>query len=204
MLYLASQSPRRRELLQQIGVEFELVDGSVDETPQWSESAAELVCRLAQQKARAGLAQLHKAGRVSAESPGSGPIVLGADTVVVIDTCILGKPEDELDAKSMLQRLAGRCHQVFSAVSICCNEQQHTELSITDVYFRAIDSEELDRYCASGEPLGKAGAYAIQGLASVFVTRIEGSYSGVVGLPLEKLFPLLQAFGVPYWQNGHR
>lgn len=190
MLYLASQSPRRSSLLQQIGVQFHLLSIEVDETPLPGESAAELVCRLAQLKAEAG----------SRQADCKGP-VLGADTVVSIDEEILGKPDDDKDAKTMLQRLSGRTHQVLSAVSICQAGEQKTELSVSEVSFRHIDDSEIIRYLQTGEAVGKAGSYAVQGLAALFVTRLEGSYSGVVGLPLEKLFPLLRAFKVPYWQE---
>ena len=197
LLHLASQSPRRRELLTQIGVDFQVLSVTVDESPLPGEKPAQLVQRLARNKAAAGLAAL----AAKAKDADDDPPILGADTIVVVDDTILGKPKDETDAKAMLIRLSNRRHQVFSAVSLCNRNRQMTELSITEVHFRAIELSELDRYCASGEPLGKAGAYAIQGLAGLFVTRLEGSYSGVVGLPLEKLFPLLRAFGVPYWRK---
>ena len=192
-LYLASQSPRRRELLRQIGVPFELLSTSVDESPKAGEEAAHLVQRLAVLKAVSGLKQ------ITTNDPDA--IVLGADTVVCIDDEILGKPADAEDARIMLRRLSGRTHQVLSAVSLSDGCNQQTELSVSEVSFRHITDDEILRYSESGEADGKAGAYAIQGLAAVFVTRLEGSYSGVVGLPLEKLFPLLQSFKVPYWQS---
>jgi septum formation protein len=189
VLYLASQSPRRRELLQQIGVEFRLLTIDVDETPLIAEHASALVCRLAASKAKTGWQSL------SAEP---GP-VLGADTVVCIDDEILGKPKDKEDARVMLRRLSGRTHQVLSAVAFCEGEDCQTELSVSEVSFRPIQDDEIMAYSSSGEAMGKAGGYAIQGKAGLFVTRLEGSYSGVVGLPLEKLFPLLRTFKVPYW-----
>lgn len=190
ILKLASQSPRRRDLLQQIGVHVEVVSVNVDESPLPNETAAELVSRLSLEKARAG--------RHACEDQDA--VILGADTLVSIDDNILGKPENELDAKDMLRKLSGRTHQVLSAVSLCCGSDAQTALSVSDVSFRPIAEDEIEAYWNSGEPQGKAGAYAIQGLGGLFVTRLEGSYSGVVGLPLEKLFPLLRAFAVPYWQ----
>ena len=197
-LYLASQSPRRQAILQQIGVQFRLLTIEVDETPKADELAPDLVQRLATAKALAG------AGQINDEPV----VVLGADTVVCIDDDILGKPQSAEEARLMLRRLSGRTHQVLSAVCLCRTDSrggvidQRTELSISEVSFRHIEDDEILRYGASGEAAGKAGAYAIQGLAGLFVTRLEGSYSGVVGLPLEKLFPLLQTFGVPYWDGS--
>jgi len=190
-LFLASQSPRRRDLLQQIGVPFRLLQVDVDESPLAGEDAAELVQRLAHLKASTGLQTLADGEAV----------VLGADTVVCIDDEILGKPRDGEEARIMLRRLSGRTHQVLSAVTVGRGDDIQTELSVSEVTFRHVADDEIFRYTATGETQGKAGAYAVQGLAAVFVSRLEGSYSGVVGLPLEKLFPLLQAFGVPYWQD---
>ena len=205
-LYLASQSPRRRELLRQIGVVFKPLAVEIDESPLAGENAAAMVSRLAALKASTGRQELGRRDYDHHPEP-----VLGADTAVSIDDKILGKPRDAEHAKAMLKLLSGRTHQVFSAVSLCGSEKvgdkrpgapiQQTVVSKTDVSFRCIGNDELERYWRTGEAKGKAGAYAIQGLAAVFVTGIEGSYSGVVGLPLEKLFPLLQAFGVPYWQS---
>ena len=189
MLYLASQSPRRRELLQQIGVQFRLLNTTVDETPEAGETAAALVTRLAGLKAESGRRQL-----ADKHYP-----VLGADTVVSVDNDILGKPADDEEARIMIRRLSGRTHQVLSAIALIGSDKQQLELSISDVTFRHIGDEEIYRYVATGEPRGKAGGYAIQGLAALFVTRLEGSYSGVVGLPLEKLFTLLESVEVPYW-----
>ena len=188
-LYLASGSPRRRELLTQIGVPFTVTSAPIDETPLPDESAVAYVERLAKAKAEAGLASL------------SGPaVVLGADTAVVLDGRILGKPENREDALAMLADLAGREHQVLTAVALsdgqCC-----LSVSVTsNVRFRAITAEEAQRYWASGEPADKAGGYAIQGLGAVFVTGLQGSYSAVVGLPLSETAELLSQFGIACWQ----
>ncbi len=188
VLYLASQSPRRRELLAQIGVSFKVLDVEVPEVPEPGEPAQAYVRRLAEAKARAG-----------AERVRTIP-VLGADTIVVHTGSILEKPRDKADALRMLTMLSGSRHQVYSAVSICCGERQATRLSVTDVDFRQLTDEELERYWASGEPRDKAGSYAIQGLGAVFVERLNGSYSGVVGLPLAETRELLAEFKVPWWQ----
>lgn len=195
-LYLASQSPRRRELLQQIGVKFTVLSNQVDEKPLIEngqpEKAEGLVCRLAALKAQTALRQADLQ---------AWP-VLGADTVVCIDGEILGKPSSDEHAREMLERLSGQTHQVLSAVSMCQPHRQVTELSVSHVSFRPIEPAEMDSYGQTKEAMGKAGGYAIQGLAALFVTHLEGSYSGVVGLPLEKLFPLLRSFDVPYWENS--
>lgn len=184
-LYLASRSPRRRELLAQIGLTPRLLDVEVDETPRAGESAALYVERLARAKAAAGAAGL-----------GDRAIVLGADTAVVIDGDILGKPADAEDAAAMLRRLAGRSHHVLTGVAVTRDGQCYTAVAATEVEFAALDAAAIDRYCATGEPLDKAGAYAIQGRAAVFVRRLAGSYSGVVGLPLFETASLLRSAGI--------
>jgi septum formation protein len=191
VIYLASQSPRRRELLAQVGVRFQVLPVEVDETPRPGEAAEALVCRLALEKARAGLG-LRPAGDPSP--------VLGADTEVVVDGQVLGKPRDEEDAAAMLARLSGRSHQVLSAVALANGQHEGGRLSVSTVWFRATRAEDRAAYCATGEPLDKAGAYAIQGLAAVFVERIEGSYSGVMGLPLFETAELLAELGLPLLQ----
>lgn len=188
-LYLASQSPRRRELLQQLGLVPALIAADVDETPLPSEAAAVYVERLARAKALAGWRAVDAAGL--APLP-----VLGADTSVVLDGEILGKPRDELDACAMLARLAGRTHQVLTGISLCTAQRQLAAVSRTEVTFGALDADRIARYCATGEPLDKAGGYGIQGAAAAFVARIEGSYSGVVGLPLFETAELLRQFGI--------
>ena len=187
-VYLASQSPRRRELLAQIGLHFAVLAVEVDETPRPGEAAQDLVQRLAIEKAQAGLTLL--------ETGNPGP-VLGADTEVVVDGEVLGKPRDEEDAAAMLARLSGRSHEVLSAVALATPERVAVRLSVSTVWFRATTPAERAAYCATGEPLDKAGAYAIQGLAAVFVRRLEGSYSGVMGLPLYETEALLRELGSP-------
>lgn len=187
--YLASQSPRRRELLLQIGLVPALIAADVDETPLPSEAAAVYVERLARAKALAGWRSVDATGVAALP-------VLGADTAVVIDGEILGKPRDESDARAMLARLAGRTHQVLTGVSLCNGQRQLSVVSRTDVTFAALDAARIARYVASGEPLDKAGGYGIQGLAAAFVAGIDGSYSGVVGLPLFETAELLRQFGI--------
>lgn len=193
-LYLASQSPRRRELLAQIGVNFEVLWVDVPEERQTGESPADYVTRLAADKAKAGGALLAASAKPAAP-------VLGADTVVVLGDQVLEKPSDAETAKVMLLQLANREHQVMTAVSFYAAEQQQTMLSVTKVQFRDIGEDEAERYWATGEPQDKAGGYGIQGLGAVFVTSIEGSYTGVVGLPIEQTYELLMRFGVPCWQK---
>ena len=189
-LYLASGSPRRRELLAQIGVPFSVVSAPIDETPLPNESAPAYVERLARAKAAAGLACL--------EGPA---VVLGADTAVVLDGRILGKPENREDALAMLADLSGREHQVLTAVALSEGQRGHSLCVPSKVRFRAISAEEAQRYWASGEPADKAGGYAIQGLGAVFVTGLSGSYSAVVGLPLSETAELLGQFGIACWQS---
>lgn len=190
-LYLASRSPRRRELLQQIGVDFQLVDAEVDETPLAAEEPARYVERMARAKARAGLAQCRSAEH------SAHPVVLGADTAVVVAGEIFGKPRDRSHGLAMLRRLADSEHQVLSAVCLTDGERERCELSATRIRFRTIEDRELAAYWDSGEPVDKAGGYAIQGLGAVFVEQLSGSYSGVVGLPLFETADLLRHFGVP-------
>ena len=194
-LYLASGSPRRRELLTQIGVPFSVISAEIDETPLPDESPQAYVERLARGKAAAGRARLG-AGQAAA-----GTCVLGADTAVVLDGQILGKPLDEAEALAMLLALSGREHEVLTAVAVRDGERCESRVVRSLVRFRAINSEEAHTYWSSGEPRDKAGAYAIQGLAAVFVAGLNGSYSGVVGLPLCETAELLGHFGIPCWQN---
>ena len=184
-LLLASRSPRRRQLLQQLGVRFQCVDPEVDERPHAGEPVAELVPRLALAKAGAGAAQSRFACPV-----------LGADTEVVLDGEVLGKPADVSAAVAMLRRLSGRDHLVYSAVAVAHREQA-VLTSITRVFFRVMTAEEMENYCRRDESLDKAGGYGIQGLAAAFIERIEGSYSGVMGLPLFETATLLSRFDIP-------
>ena len=194
-LYLASGSPRRRELLTQIGVPFTAVSAAIDETPLQNESPVAYVERLAREKAQAGRQQLVKS------IPDSAFCVLGADTAVVLDERILGKPVDEADALAMLMALSGRVHEVLTAIAIIDAGRCETRVVRSQVRFRNISKQEASLYWASGEPRDKAGGYAIQGLAAVFVTGLNGSYSAVVGLPVCETAELLGHFGIPCWQN---
>lgn len=187
-LHLASASPRRAELLRQIGVDFSQLIPAIDEQQQPNEVPEMYVLRLALHKARAGLAML---------AEGDARPVLGADTVVVLEHQILGKPRDEADACAMLARLAGHSHRVMTAVAMVdASGEEHSRLSVSQVRFRAIGEDEICRYWHSGEPADKAGGYAIQGLGALFVEHLEGSYSGVMGLPLFETAELLALFGI--------
>ena len=188
-LYLASGSPRRRELLTQIGVPFTTLNAPVDETPLAGESAPAYVERLARAKAAAGHATLAQPG-----------IVLGADTAVVLDGKILGKPENAAHAQAMLAELSGREHQVLTAVALTDGQRCESLCVTSQVRFRLISVQEAQRYWATGEPVDKAGGYAIQGLGAIFVTALAGSYSAVVGLPLNETAELLEHFAIACWQ----
>ncbi|SDZ41451.1 nucleoside triphosphate pyrophosphatase [Pseudomonas sp. NFIX28] len=192
-LYLASGSPRRRELLTQIGVPFTAIGADIDETPLPDESPAAYVERLARGKAAAGYGLIAE-GRFAA-------CVLGADTAVVLDGRILGKPLDQADAQSMLMALSGREHEVLTAIAVLDGQRCESRLVRSLVRFRPISADEAARYWASGEPQDKAGGYGIQGLAAVFVAGLNGSYSAVVGLPVCETAELLGHFGIPCWQN---
>lgn len=197
-VFLATQSPRRRELLNQIGVSYELLNVSVDESPLGAhEAPAQLVERLALAKAKAGHALLLAEGRLHA-----GFAVLGADTVVVCDAQTMGKPLDADDASRMLERLSGRAHQVMTGVALVTAAGAASAINISEVHFRTISAEERRRYCASGEPLDKAGGYGIQGLAGIFITELHGSYSGVMGLPLCETAALLERASIPVLRLG--
>ncbi|MDH5469802.1 MAG: Maf family nucleotide pyrophosphatase [Gammaproteobacteria bacterium] len=186
VICLASRSPRRRELLHQIGVDFDVIDVDVDEQRGPQESAEAFVARVALDKARAGRSAL----------PAGSPMpVLGADTAVVIDDEVLGKPRDGADAARMLSLLSGRTHRVLTAVALVAGRETVC-VSTSNVTFRTLGDAECAAYWASGEPADKAGAYAIQGLAAVFISRLEGSYSGVMGLPLYETATLLQESGI--------
>ena len=187
MLHLASQSPRRRELLARLCVDFGVLDVDVPEQRQPGEPPADYVRRVAREKAGAGLLEV-----VSVP----GALVLGADTEVVLDDEVFGKPRDARDAAAMLRRLSGRSHQVISAVSVLSASREAQALCVSQVTFAPLDERDIDAYVASGEPVGRAGAYAIQGGAERFVSRLDGSYSGVMGLPLHETAALLREFGV--------
>ena len=192
-LYLASQSPRRRELLLQIGVPHQVISADVTEIPLPAEAPAAYVARLAQEKALAGVA--------AAAVQGLSPLpVMGADTIVVCDGAILEKPRDAEHAAQMLRQLSAATHQVITAVALATRDHCRVEMSVTDVVFRALDEAEIAAYWQTGEPCDKAGGYAIQGLGAVFVQQIRGSYSNVVGLPLEQVVVLLREFALDWWQ----
>jgi septum formation protein len=196
-IYLASQSPRRRELLQQIGVAFEVLPVSdaphlqmgVDETPHPNESPCDYVQRVCLDKANAGWNTLLRRPDLP-RLP-----ILAADTTVALDNAILGKPADAAEAADMLRRLSGRKHEVLTAIAITFENRTETRLSITTVDFIALDEDCIQRYIASGEGTDKAGGYAIQGRAGAFARHLDGSYSGVMGLPLAETVELLRAFG---------
>jgi len=184
-LYLASASPRRSELLRQLGLKYEILPVDVDETPQNGEAGADYVARLAQLKARKAWATLKHGG-----AP-----VLGADTAVVLDDEIFGKPSSQDDAIRMLTALSGRVHEVYTAVTVLDELKEAGQLSRTQVRFQPISKAQMIDYWQTGEPVDKAGAYAIQGLGAVLVEEIHGSYSGVMGLPLFETAHLLTNFG---------
>ena len=195
-LFLASASPRRAELLERMGVRFRTVAQSVDEQIEPDETPEVFVIRLALEKARAGL---------SARPAGAGAPVLGADTAVVIDDEVLGKPADRDQALAMLDRLAGRTHRVLTGVALLDEDREVTRLSLSMVTLRELAGAEKNAYWQSGEPADKAGAYAIQGRGGVFIEQLEGSYSGVMGLPMFETHDLLAEFGIDYqsrWPAG--
>jgi len=211
-LLLASRSPRRADLLRAAGLEFEVCAADVDESVRRGESPAEYVQRLASAKSAAvaalkgstasptaalkGCATTAASGSPSsvgqAFSPASEMVILGADTSVVVDEVILGKPVDDEDAAAMLRRLSGRGHEVITGLSIRVGSRELRHVETTAVYFAALDEEDIAWYVQSGEGRDKAGAYAIQGLASRFIPRIEGSYANVVGLPVAAVCALIR------------
>ncbi|WP_282261846.1 Maf-like protein [Stenotrophomonas sp. PS02301] len=185
MLYLASRSPRRNELLARLERPFQALELHVPEVRAPDESAADYVQRVAADKARAGLALV-------AHDPEA--VVLGSDTEVVLDGRVFGKPVDAADACAMLRALAGRTHQVMTAVALVAAGREQGVLVVSEVTFAAIEEDRIAAYVASGEPMDKAGAYAIQGGAERYIRHLAGSYSGVMGLPLQQTEQLLQTF----------
>ena len=186
---LASASPRRAELLRQLGLSFETGPVDIDETPFSGEGPGEYVERLAQEKALEGYRRFG----------GDRSLVLGSDTTVVLDGHILGKPVDIADAVQLLRALSGREHQVMTGVALATESGVQARVSVTAVSFRELDPREIEAYCATGEPMDKAGGYGIQGRGGAFVTAISGSYSAVVGLPLDITASLLADAGLPVW-----
>ena len=187
MLYLASQSPRRRELLHQLGAEFSILDVDVPEHREPGEPPEDYVSRVAREKAAAGLWQVTAIPHA---------VVIGADTEVVLDDDVFGKPADAGDAARMLRLLSGRTHRVLSAVWFVSAGREEHLMSESTVEFAELSDADIADYVASGEAFGKAGAYAIQGRAAAFVRRLAGSHSGVMGLPLHETAVLLRRFGI--------
>ena len=184
-IVLASQSPRRQDLLGQMGLEFTTRSPQIDEDAFQGRDARDLVQTLSREKAR----------WVAAQLPGD-PIVIGADTVVVRDGTILGKPKDPAEAQAMLVSLSGRTHQVYTGVTVCQGDKVVTQAEETQVTFRPLTQQEIACYVATGEPMDKAGAYGIQGLGGLLVAGIQGDYHNVVGLPVCRLGQILRDFGV--------
>lgn len=185
-LLLASASPRRAELLSQIGIPFEVAIPEVDETPQAGETAAAYVVRIAREKAGA--------------VPAAGRVVLAADTVVVLDGRILGKPDSTAAGVAMLESLGGRTHEVLTAIAVTDGTDMASELVATSVRFVPVDRRLAEAYWATGEGRDKAGGYGIQGIGGILAENIEGSYSAVVGLPLPETERLLCRFGIDTWR----
>jgi septum formation protein len=188
-IYLASRSPRRGELLGQIGIGFDVLPSDVDESVLPNEAPEHYVMRLAKEKAAVCVRHLAEQNLPSLP-------VLAADTTVCIDGMILGKPEDDADAAAMLRRMSDRWHMVHTAVAVADQGRIEVALSSTQVELAPLSEADIAAYIASGEPRDKAGSYGIQGLAGTFVRRIEGSYSGVMGLPIYETAQLLKQFGV--------
>ena len=189
LVCLASVSPRRRELLAQIGVPYRVVGADIDESVRSGEAPRDYVLRMARQKA------------LTVRERGETLPVLAADTTVVLDNTLFGKPRDRDDGLAMLGRLSGRAHEVLTAVALANSRDVTLRLSVSTVRFRGLSAEECAAYWETGEPRDKAGGYAVQGAAAVFIESLSGSYSGVMGLPLFETGELLRAAGVPYWAN---
>ena len=187
MLHLASRSPRRSELLARLGYAFGVLELDLPEHRQPGEPAEDYVRRVAREKAGAGLMQVMAT---------AGAVVLGADTEVILDDEVFGKPRDARDAAGMLQRLSGRTHQVISAVSVVSPAREAQAVSRSEVTFATLDAAAIDAYLSTGQWDGKAGAYGIQGHAQVFIEHLSGSYSGVMGLPLFETARLLHEFDI--------
>ena len=191
-MILASASPRRRELLTQIGVHFSIQPADIDETPYANEHPADYVERMAREKALAVALTIGE------------DFVLGADTTVVCDGEILAKPADAAEATAMLSSLSGQAHQVLTAVALAQAGQVRSQVVSTRVRFRDLSADEIAAYVATGEPMDKAGAYGIQGLGAILVADIQGSYSNVVGLPLTETATMLREAGIAVWQMENR
>ncbi|MGR6860576.1 Maf family protein [uncultured Aliivibrio sp.] len=192
-VFLASASPRRKELLAQLGYQFEILSVDVEEVHQAHETPLMYVERLSKDKAQAGVSSLASSTAIE-QSENKHIPVLGSDTIVVIDGVILEKPKDFEDAKRMLLALSGRQHQVMTAVTLATPDTTRTKTVITQVWFRTLSEQEIEQYWESGEPCDKAGSYGIQGSGGRFVSRIDGSYHAVMGLPLMETDQLLHQF----------
>jgi len=185
-LILASKSPRRKELLAQLGYQFTCQSADIDESVQANEAPATYVERLAREKAE-----------YIAQGQNSQTLILGSDTAVIIGDEILGKPKDKREAVDMLTSLSGEKHQVITGIAVACGKRLESLVVSTDVFFKVLSEHEIDNYWQTGEPQDKAGAYGIQGIGGQFVKQIQGSYSSVVGLPLYETAQLLAGFGLP-------
>ncbi len=188
-LYLASASPRRRELLTQLGIVIEVLRADIDETPQPGEAAQAYTERLAKEKAEAGWAKVQQFGLPPRP-------LLAADTTVVLNGEIIGKPDSAEHARAILRQLSGCEHQVLTSIAVKQGDDCRVVTSVSSVCFRPLLDEEIEHYVISGEPMDKAGAYGIQGVAAMFVREIHGSYTGIVGLPLAEAVELLRQFGI--------
>ncbi|MGJ3500996.1 Maf-like protein YhdE [Piscirickettsia salmonis] len=197
-LYLASTSPRRRELLRQLNLSFDTLDPNIDESIQSNERAEDYVLRMAREKARVAFDRLDVSHTSYSSNTNNdvSPIVLAADTAVICDQDILGKPAHQQQGQAMLNQLSGRSHWVYSAVTCMSTERLESVLVKSKVYFRTLTRQEIVDYWQTGEPEGKAGSYAIQGMAAVFIERLEGSFSAVMGLPLFEVNALLEQFNI--------
>jgi septum formation protein len=192
-LILASGSPRRQELLAQLGYDFEIMVPNVEEHRAEGESARQYVARLSRDKANA-VQMMSRGASIRKNGSSLNPVVIGSDTIVVVGEHILEKPSNYSDSERMLKLLSGNCHQVMTAVTVVNNEKSKTDVVVTNVWFKSLSKEEIEQYWRSGEPCDKAGSYAIQGLGGKFVSRIEGSFYAVVGLPLFETDQLLHEF----------
>ncbi len=192
--YLASSSPRRKDLLQQIGTRFDIIKPEIDETPNINELPKDYVTRIAKLKALTGWQMLKE--KYLTKKP-----VLAADTTVIFKNTILGKPKDKSHAMAMLEMLSNNSHQVMTSVAIIFGEKYHQSLCSSIVEFCAIDPQLAEKYWYTGEAKDKAGAYAIQGLGAIFVKKITGSYSAIVGLPLWETKELFDQFKIKYWKE---
>lgn len=182
-IYLASRSPRRRELLQQMAVDFAVIAPDIDESVQAGETPERYVRRIAEEKARAGQTLL---------KDGLTKPVLAADTAVIVNDRIFGKPVDDADARRMLKQLSGNTHRVMTAVSLAGSEDLHHAISVSEVRFAVLSETDIDWYVSTGEGSDKAGSYAVQGLGAIFIEQIKGSYSGIMGLPIRETAQLLK------------